>query len=555
MKQKTIKRISLLLALFMLITLFTACGKKDTDKSQDIVILYTNDAHCGIDENIGYAGLASYKKSVKQKNEYVTLVDCGDALQGELIGTVSKGEYPVDIMNNVGYDFAIPGNHEFDYGMDRFSELMQKSNTQYLGCNIAYSGNSENKLSDIKPYEIKEYGKTKVAFIGVLTPENIAKSTPSYFQENGEFVYGFNGDSGASLYAQVQKYIDECNGKGADYVVILSHLGDEKESSPFTSTELIENTTGIDVVLDGHSHRTISSKIMQDKNSDKVIMSSTGTKLNAIGQLVITESGYISTGLISDYSEKDNETEGFISNIKTSYEADMNRIVASSDIVLSGYDANGIRLVRNRETTIGNFCADAYRAVSGADIALVNGGGIRADLKAGDISYADIIAVHPFGNMLCVVKATGQEILDCLEMATRFTTAEIAENGNAKGEDGGFQQVSGIKYTIDTSIPSSVSLDENGMFVSVANTRRVSNVQVLQNGEYVSLELNKTYTVASSNYMIKKSGGGFNMFNDNELVIDEGMLDNQVLISYITKYLQGKLGEQYLKTEDRITVK
>lgn len=567
MKSMFKKSMAILATGAMVASLFTACGSNSSSQAEgtetatsqepnDIIVLYTNDVHCGIDENIGYAGLAEYRDDCLEKTPFVTLVDVGDAIQGDAIGTVSKGEYPADIMNQVGYDLAVLGNHEFDYGMEQLSSVIGESNAQYLSCNITYSGSGENALSEVAPYEIVEYGDTSIAFIGVATPESITKSTPAYFMENDEFVYDFCGESGEKLYECVQGYVDECTEKGADYIVVLSHLGDAEESSPFTSVELIQNITGIDVVLDGHAHSVISCQVEQDKNGEDVLLSSTGTKLENIGQLVITENGNISTGLISSYAQKDEETDAYIKDIQALYEAEVNQTVASSDVALYTGDENGIRLVRNRETAIGNLCADAYRAVGEADIAFVNGGGIRADLPEGDITYADTIAVHPYGNALCVVEATGQEIVDALELGSRFTKDVTEEDGNAAGECGGFLQVSGLKYTIDTSIESSVTLDENDMFVSVDGARRVSDVQVLNDaGEYEPIDLEKTYTVASHNYMLKSCGDGYTMFTDNNYIIEEGMLDNQILITYIKDVLQGELGATYSDVEGRITIK
>lgn len=524
---------------------------------EEIAILYTNDVHCGIDDNIGYAGLATYKKEAERLYEYVTLADCGDAIQGDFVGTVSDGEYIVDIMNELDYDFAVLGNHEFDYGMEQLSSLIDKSNAQYLGCNISYTGKNKNLLEAVKPYEIVEYGDTKLAFIGVTTPESYTKSTPTYFMEDGEYVYGLErGNDGKDLYECVQKYVDECENRGADFIIVLAHLGDAEESSPYTSVELIEATDGIDVVLDGHSHSVIESRIVGNANGEDVILSSTGTKLENIGKLVICEDGTITTELISDYTAKDTECSEFIESIKAEYAKEMNEVIATSDIALSCTTEEGIRLVRNRETTIGNLCADAYRIIGNANIGVVNGGGIRADLPKGDITYADMLAVHPFGNTLCVVKANGQEIIDLLETACMYTKAESSENGIAVGENGGFMQVSGLKFTIDTSIPTSVTLDENDNFVSVSGERRVKDVLVLDSdGKYIPIDAEKNYTLASHNYLLIDGGDSYTGFTDNEFIISEGISDYQILTEYITKTLNGKLSDKYAGTEERITIK
>ena len=169
----------------------------------------------------------------------------------------------------------------------------------------------------------------------------------------------------------------------------------------------------------------------------------------------------------------------------------------------------------------------------------------------GEITYEDIIAVHPYANTLCMVTASGQEILDALEFACRSTLTVVDD-----GENGGFLQVSGIKFTIDTSVPASIVMDENEMFVSVGETRRVKDVFVLSDsGEYLPLDMNAEYTIASHNYMIKEQGDGYTMFADNELLIDEGIYDYEVLISYIQSFANETISEQYRTTESRISVK
>lgn len=525
--------------------------------TEDIIILYTNDVHCGVEDGIGYAGLMAYKESVEEKTPYVVLADCGDAVQGEFIGLISEGEYIVDIMNKVGYDFAVPGNHEFDYGMDVLGELISGADAQYLSCNISYTGKEGNVLSKMKPYEIETYGDVSVAYIGVTTPYSISSSTPTYFMESGQYVYDFaNGENGAELYNCVQQYVDECRSQGADYVIALTHLGDGEEYSPFSSNDLVKATKGIDVVLDGHAHSSLPCWIEKNSEGEDVLISSTGTKLASVGQLVITADGNISAGLITHYPETDEEMQKYIDDIQMLYEEELKTEAAVSETVLTGYTQEGIRLVRTRETTIGNFCADAYRMVSGADIGLVNGGGVRADLPEGVITYEDLFAVHPFGNTLCMVEATGQEILDCLEMCYRNVLPEIEENGNAVGEDGGFQQVSGLKFTIDTSVVSSVTVDENEMFLSVDGERRVKDVYVMEDdGTYAPIDPEAVYTVASHNYLLKESGSGCSMFTDNVFLIDEGMQDYQVLVTYMDEHLGGVIGSEYGQTQERIVVK
>ena len=523
------------------------------DSKKDIVVLYTNDVHCGIDENIGYAGLALYKANMLAQTPNVTLVDAGDAIQGAAIGTISKGKYIVEIMNQIGYDFAVFGNHEFDYGMENLSELVKEAKAQYLACNITYTGNGTDLLAKRKPYKIVDYDGIKVAYIGVATPESIVKSTPAYFMENGEMVYSF--DAADELYKTVQKNVDEVRKAGAKYVILVAHLGIEEESEPNRSTDVIANTTGIDVVIDGHSHSTVGMDKIKNKNGLDVVYSQTGTKLKNIGKLTITPEGVITAELV-DNVEKDTIFTTFVNNIKERYESLLNVVVAQSEVLLSTKREDGTRAVRNRETAIGDLCADAYRAVAGADIAFVNGGGIRADIPEGPINSQQIINVHPYGNMLCMVETTGQQILDALELGSSAVTSSPSNGSNALGELGGFLQVSGLRYTIDTNIPSTVEKDSTGFFTGVKGRRRVKNVQVLRkDGSYVNIDPKAKYTLACHNYLLQDRGDGYSMFVNDKYLLDKSMLDNQVLITYIRDHLGGVIpADRYKAPQGRITV-
>lgn len=531
------RKFRILALMLVLIMVLAGCGTgNSTPAAKDIVILYTNDAHCGIEDGMGYQGLSAAKCALLAAGNKVLLVDNGDAVQGDTIGTLSKGEYIIDIMNKLGYDVATPGNHEFDYGMDQFNKLVEKADFEYISCNfVDKDGNPV-----LKPYVIKEADGVKIAFVGISTPKTITTSTPTYFQDgNGNYIYGFmQDDTGEKLYAAVQSAVDAARKEGAKYVIAMAHLGIEADCQPWTSSDVIVNTSGIDVVLDGHSHSTIAGDIVKNKEGKDVILTSTGTKLANIGCLTISADGKVSSTLIND--DGVGET---ISEIKKGYEEMVNTVVASTKVELTVNDpVSGERMVRRQETNLGDLCADAYRAMSGADIAVVNGGGIRVSIPAGDITYGQIIAVHPFGNEMCVVEATGQQILDALEMGAR----------NAPGECGGFLQVSGMSYEIDLNVEPTVEVNADGMFTGVSGEYRVKNVKV---GDE-PLDLAKTYTLASHNYMLKSAGDGMAMFQGCTLLQDSVMIDNQVLINYIVDVLGGVVGEDYADPygQSRITV-
>ena len=540
------KLLALLLTFALALAFVPAALAEGEVEAGDIVILYTNDVHCSVEQeaaddgtvsNMGYAGVAAYKADMKAITSNVALVDCGDAIQGEAIGTLSTGRYLIDIMNASGYDYAVYGNHEFDYGMSRIQELTAAAKKfKYLSCNFM-DIKSDPAKTVLDAYAIRDFvGGKKVAFVGISTPESITKSTPAYFQdEDGNYIYGFcSGGNGQELYDAVQAAVNAAKAEGVDYVVAIAHLGIDTQSSPWTSREVIANTTGIDVVLDGHSHSTIAGETVKNKDGKAVILSSTGDKLRNLGRLVIKADGTMTTSLIAaaDYTKKDEAMDAYIESINEQYRELLNKIVAKTDVALTVKDPEtGKRMVRNRETNLGDLCADAYRTLLDADIAFVNGGGIRASIPAGDITYGQIIAVHPFGNMACSIEVTGQQILDALELGCASTP----------GESGGFLQVSGLTYEIHTYIPSGVQLDENKMFQGVEGERRVKNVKV----GGVPIDVNKTYVLASHNYMLKNSGDGFSMFKGAKVLRDEVMIDNQVLINYIQDELKGVVGSEY----------
>ncbi|MBO5517044.1 MAG: 5'-nucleotidase C-terminal domain-containing protein [Firmicutes bacterium] len=550
MKQR--KFISVLLALAMILGSFgfafadedaaapadapetTAAPADDPAESGDIVILHTNDVHCTNYEN--YAKLVELAKSA----DFV--VDAGDAIQGGPIGALSKGEYITEIMNYVKYDVVAPGNHEFDYGMEQFKKVTgEVAEFPYVCCNLIDLKTGKPMLDAYKIFEAK--GK-KIAFVGVDTPETFHKSTPAYFQdENGKYIYSFcEGNNGQDLYDAVQKAVDAARAEGADYVIVLGHLGIDKESSPWCSTEVAANTSGIDVFIDGHSHNDFTMTVANKEGKD-VVIQQTGTKLVNIGKLVIAEDGTISGELVpTEGLEADADAAAFIDSVTARFKALTDEVVAKTEVNLTILNADGTRAVRSKETNLGDLCADAYKTILEADVAFVNGGGVRDNLPLGDITYGDIIKVHPFGNMACLVEVTGQQILDALEMGYSQTP----------GETGGFLQVAGLTCTVNTAIPSSVVKNDKGEFVKIEGQRRVSDVMV--GGE--PIDPAKTYKLASHNYMLKLAGDGYTMFGKDKVNIlrDEIMVDNQVLISYIVDTLDGTVGEEYAEPQGRINI-
>lgn len=553
------KAVYTLILIAVSLLILVGCTDRLTESGK-IVVLYTGDMHCSVESGankLDFAQLALYKQAVSNSADYVTLVDCGDAVQGSNIGTLTKGESIVELMNEVGYDVCTFGNHEFDYGIDQLEKLMGMSDAEYICCNFMDSDGCF-----VSPYTIRSYGELKIAYIGITTPYTLTSSNPEVFKdENGELKYSFCQDtSGEKLYNAVQNAVDTAIGMDADYVIALAHLGNGEGYSPYGSEDVIAATSGIDIVLDGHSHTVVESREVYNKEGEPVMLTSSGSHMQYIGQVTIDtrrtagkNDDVITIRLIdsSDYDRVAGKTE----ETEKEFEEILGTETGYTAKTLSVNSENGNRLVRNRETGIGNFVADAYRSLTNADIAFVNGGGIRADISEGKITYGDLLNVQPYGNMICVVEATGLEIRDALEMSYRMVEGKYEDENGSVGESGGFFHLSGMKVVIDTSIPSGVKLDENGMFSGVEGERRVKEVYVLngETGEYEPLSDSKTYTVASINYILLQGGDGFNMFMNNEVITSEAASDLQAVIEYL-ELSGGNIDERYFATEGRITV-
>ena len=540
--------LSVLLALVLLLGLSLGLGVTGRAAAEgyaaggDIVILYTSDVHCGIDQGFGYAGLQQIRDSLRARGDTVLLVDDGDAVQGEPVGTMTRGEAIIGLMNALEYDVAIPGNHEFDYGMEQFLHLAEMAEFPYISCNFTHEGELV-----FEPSLILEAGGRKIGFVGVTTPETPITSTPRYFQnEEGEFIYGFCGEEeGEALYRAVQQAVDDVRAQGVDYVVVLGHLGNAESARPWTYADVIAHTNGIDVLLDGHSHDT-DQVTMKNKDGDEVIRSACGTKLAAVGYCRIPVEGEITCGLYTwnnpvsapELLGIKNEMSQAVADATEELKAKLGEVVAGAAVELTindptETDTNGrpIRMVRRAETNLGDLVADAFRDQGGADIAINGGGGIRASIPAGNVTREDILKVNPFGNSLCVIQVTGQQLLDALEWGSRAVPSE----------DGGFLQVSGLSYEVHTGVESPCLKDDKGMFAGIEGERRVRNVLV---GEK-PLDPEAVYTLAGVDYWLLENGDGYTMFDGAPLLQDRVKLDNQVLIDYITGTLGGVIGEDY----------
>ena len=512
----------------------SACWTGDV---QDITILYTNDVHTYIDKQspkLTYAAIAALKKSYQDDGKNVLLVDAGDHVQGTAYGSMDEGATIIQLMNAAGYDAATPGNHEFDYGMDRAKELMADADYPYLSCNWVNLPLNNRVLSDVKYFRI---GGRTIAFVGITTPETITKSTPAYFMDKNQNRYVYDilgGEDGQKLYSAVQKSINKAR-VIADYVIGLGHLGVDPSSSPWTSKEVIEHTSGLDAFIDGHSHTVMECEWVKDLSGKAVALTQTGSYFANVGEMTIKADGSIATQLVPTYDGLDSAVAGIQTEWVSAVDDMLGEKIAVAETNFYISDpATGKRRIRLGETNLGDFVADGIYSYFNeveqlhCDVAIMNGGGIRADVDAGDWSFKTCKQVSPFGNVACLMSVTGKQIQDALEFAARFAGAEGKENG-------GFLQVAGATYEIHTDIPNTVQTDDKNVWIgSATGTPRVQNVKIYDraNGTYVPLDENKTYALAGMNYTLRNLGDGFAMFDGAELIKDYVSEDYLVMSTY-----------------------
>ena len=547
-------------------TVDTKAQAEENTNADDIVILYTNDVHTYVDGPISYDVIAAIKKELQKEYGYVYLVDAGDHIQGTAYGSMDNGETIIKMMNAAGYDVATLGNHEFDYGMFGCMKAIDMAEYPYVSCNFHNEADGVCGENVLNSFELLQAGEETIAVVGITTPETFTKTTPAYFQdEEGNFIYGIaGGEDGSELYNAVQQAIDEAKEAGATKVIALGHLGDDISSTPWTSEETIANVTGLDAFIDGHSHSTVEGMEVADKDGNKVLLTQTGQYFDRIGMMVIdAESGAITTNFIEskEILADDNETvEGYelysdiykgtelvadaeVQGIKDAWIAEIDeklgQKVGTAEVVLDNYDAEGNRMVRGQETNTGDFCADAlYYLFDGmdmdVDVSIMNGGGIRNKAVTGDITYKVCKDIHTFGNVACLQTVSGQQILDALEWGSRqLGTGE---------ESGGFLQVSGLTYHINTTIPCTVQEDENGIWVGgPTGEYRVHKVLVYNKeiNEWEDLKLDGEYNLAGYNYTLRDLGDGCAMFEGAVNVLDYVMEDYMVLANYVQGFEKG----------------
>ena len=487
MRKKVILSSILSLTLIFSNATFTF-AEDNTKESTSITIIHTNDTHGRVlvdDGGFGFGKIATIVKQTKEKNPNTLVVDAGDTLHGMPIINVSKGESAVKILDAVGYDFMVPGNHDFNYGTDRLIKLGKLSKFKMLSANLLIkSGNTM-----LTPYEIVDMNGMKVGIFGLCTPETAYKTNPSNV-ENVEF---------KDPIKVSKNMVRELDNK-TDVIVALVHIGLD-ESSTVTSKEIAQKVNGIDVIIDGHSHTDLPEGLV----INNTLIAQTGEYDQNLGMVeikidnhkVINKSAKLLKA--TDYAglAEDKNVSTVVNEIKTANNAIFSEVVASTDIQLDGAREN----VRNKETNLGNLSADAIKNETKSNIAFVNGGNIRTTIEAGEITKGKLAEVFPFGNTIKVIKLTGEDVKKALEVSV----------GAYPENQGGFLQVSGIKFSFDAS-------KENG--------NRVSALKV--NGK--DIDLTKQYTVAINDFLAV-GGDGYDMFKTK--VIAEFGTYEEIFANYL----------------------
>ena len=544
------KALALLLSVVMSLSLLVSTAWAEDPVTQDLagktVILHTNDVHGAIQD---YAKVAALKADYEARGADVYLVDAGDFSQGSVYVSLNKGADAITMLNAVGYDFVTLGNHEFDYGAQQLADNLKKAKFDIL-CSDVLDANGDPAADRAITSEVEESG-LKIGFFGLATPETKTKANPA-------LIKGLTFLSGEALYKCAQEDIDWLKGQNVDVIICLTHLGVDKESQPNTSYDLYKNTTGIDFIIDGHSHTVMT------KGPNGEPIQSTGTALANVGVIIIdnatkkieenklvpiwhTEKKDDKPVTVYDYTKEDADVAAAAKAIMDPIDAAYGEVFAKSAVDLNGAKAPGNR---TEETNMGDLITDAMMwairtKAPSVDmtnaVAITNGGGIRAAIKKGDITKKDINTVLPFGNTLAVVYVKGSELLEALEASTYCTPEAV----------GGFPQFAGMEVELNIAPKYDKNAKEypGSEYFGPKSINRITIKSI--NGK--AFDPNATYAVITNNFMAA-GGDTYYAFAAAKEQFDTGLPLDEILMEYIATELNGVVGEQYAKPQGRLTI-
>ena len=526
------KILSLLLAVVMVFGLMTAAFAADADLAGKTVVLHTNDVHGQVDL---YAKVAALKKDYEAKGADVILVDAGDYAQGTPYVSDSQGKTAIELMNAAGYDVVTLGNHEFDYGYANLQTIMKDAKFKVV-CNIKYNG----KLAFDASYVVETKGGLKVGFLGLTTPETSTKAHPAKIK-------GVTFMAQNALYSFATQEAADLKAGGSDVVIALTHLGVDPESKPNRSTDLYANAKGVDFIIDGHSH----TKMTEGENGEPI--QSTETKLKYVGVVVIDNATkkIESNELIQldGYANEDADTKAAADAIIADVDARLGAVFAKSEVELNGKRDPG---VRTQETNLGDLITDAllwYATKDGkldvpADhiVAVTNGGGIRASIKAGDITMKDINTVLPFGNTVAVVYISGEKLLESLEAATQSAPTAL----------GGFPQIAGINLSLCTGAAYDKQDETYPGGSTYYGPKSINRVTINSiNGK--PFRAKDTYAVVTNDFMAA-GGDVYYAFASSPKIVDTGTPMEEALVEFIKVKLNGVIGKEYENAQGRLNM-
>ncbi len=498
----------LLLMLVGMLTLLS-CGQKNTTEWM-LNIVHTNDLHGHAmnpnETSIGYATIMNNVEAMREDGKTVWLLDAGDIIQGTVLTNMDKGASTLKVMNLMGYTVAAMGNHEFDFGSDHLLALVQQANFPWLAANIQHNGKYP-----FTRYIIKEENGTRIAIVGITTPETLWKTHPN----------NVKGYTFTSPIATMQELMPTLK-KKADIIIVLAHLGQEGD---YSSDALARTVSGIDLIIDGHDHTALP----QGKMVNNTLIANTGAYSTNLGfiELTIKNNRIKNTGAkILDVSAEElnagytmrpqaQEVANLLAEMRANGEAQMNQVVLTNTVFMSG----NRDVVRTSDAQLGRLIADAIRAEGDADIALMNGGGIRADLPAGAVTYGTLMSILPFDNLVYTINATGRQINEALE----WGVSRLPE------ANGSFLQVSGITFEVNQN---------------AAPNSRISNIMVGDS----PLDMNASYLLAAPDFMAA-GGDGFTML---QLPV-VSQLD--LISSSFVRYMEQNPDAMGLADQQRITIR
>ncbi len=477
----------------------------------EIRLLHINDFHgfaepykpLGSDQMLGGISYLSGVANKLRKEKPTLLLSAGDMIQGNNWANLSQGESVIELMNIMKFDAMVTGNHEFDFGQEVLKKRVSEARFPVFGANV-------EGLDILKPYVIKELGGVRIAIIGIVTEETPVSTHPK----------NVTGLRFNSVEETVKKYIKELKEK-SDIIIVLSHIGH------YADRILAEKVKGIDVIIGGHSHTKVEKPVLIGKTI--IVQAWEHGKALGVLDLTVEDKKIVNfEGRLEEIKpepdKKDKAVQIIVENYQKRIDSVLNEIIGKADMDLDGEN------VRKKETNLGNLIADIMRETSGADVTIINGGGIRTSIKKGEVRIKDVYSVLPFDNYIVAIKLTGRQIREALEHGV----SAIEEGA------GRFPQVSGLRFSFSLSTKAGSRIKE----VFIAGKQ---------------IESDREYIVATNDFLAA-GGDGYKAFGEalkssKDFSITGGALKGEKLVYNDSSRWLRDIVIGYLKEKKRIAPK